>query len=75
MGEGCTEMRVGFYPDGRKIPPESEWELRVFIRDGHFYAISLPVDDDLNRHAELNPGTLRIENIDGDVLWPEESKQ
>ncbi len=65
----------GFYPDGRPVPPESEWVLRLFFREGHFYAIPLPVDCDLNEHAELNPGTLRIENIAGDVLWPEGTKQ
>jgi len=48
---------------------------RIFVREGFFYMIALPEDDDLNRHAELNPGTLRIEDIDGNVLWPEGSKQ
>lgn len=63
------------YATGKALPPMSDWELRVFFREGHFYAISLPVDDDLNKHAELNPGTLRIEDIDGNVLWPEGSSQ
>jgi hypothetical protein len=63
------------YAEGKPLPPYEEWELRVFFREGRFYAIPLPVDDDLNEHARLNPGTLRIEDIDGNVLWPEGTAQ
>lgn len=41
----------------------------VFIREGMFYPLTLPVTDDLAKHAELNPGTLRIEDPEGNVLW------
>lgn len=44
---------------------------RVFFREDIFYMLDLPGDDDLNAHAECNPGTLRIEDIMGRVLWPE----
>lgn len=63
------------YATGKPLPPESEWVPRIFVREGTFYVIPLPEDDDLNNHAELNPGTLRIEDIAGNVLWPEGSKQ
>lgn len=67
------------YATGKPLPPQSEWVPRVFVRahvrGDEFYVIGLPADDDLNRHAELNPGTLRIEDIEGNVLWPEGSKQ
>lgn len=69
MGDGLT------YATGKPLPPTSEWEPRVFVRHDGFYVIDLPADDDLNRHAELNPGTVRIENIAGDALWPEGTKQ
>ena len=43
-----------------------------------FYPIEIPPELMVNRtikqvaaeNAELNPGTLRVENISGDVLWP-----
>lgn len=56
----------------RLLPPRSEWVPRVFRRDGIFYVIDLPADDDLAEHARLNPGTRRIEDIDGTILWKEE---
>lgn len=63
------------YASGKPLPPVTEWVPRIFVRDGTFYVIPLPADDDLNRHAELNPGTLRIEDMAGNVLWPEGSHQ
>lgn len=63
------------YATGKPYPPESEWVPRIFFREGHFYMVALAEDDDLNLHAKLNPGTLRIEDIRGNVLWPEGSKQ
>lgn len=63
------------YATGKTYPPESEWVPRVFVREGTFYVIALAADDDLNLHAELNPGTLRIEDIEGNVLWPEGTQQ
>lgn len=60
---------------GRVFPPRNEWEPRVFIREDCFYVIDLPVDEDLNEHAALNPGTVRIEDGLGNVLWPEGTKQ
>ena len=59
----------------KTLPPRNEWVPRVFFREGMFYMIDLPKDDDLNAHAELNPGTLRIEDVWGNVLWPEGPKQ
>jgi hypothetical protein len=63
------------YATGKPLPPRSEWVPRVFIRGETFYVIDLPVDDDLNEHARLNPGTLRIEDTKGQVLWPAGSEQ
>lgn len=41
----------------------------VFFRTEGWYSILVYEDEDLSRHVELNPGTLRIEDMDGNVLW------
>lgn len=41
----------------------------IFIRAEGFYPIMVYEDDDMAHHAELNPGTLRIEDVDGNILW------
>lgn len=45
----------------------------IFIRAEGFYPIEALPDRDLAQqavdHAELNPGTLRVEDVDGNVLW------
>jgi len=52
-----------FRPRGPLVP-------RIFRRADMFYMLFLPDDDDLAAHAECNPGTLRIEDIFGNCLWP-----
>lgn len=55
----------------------------LFFRQGddgetYFYPIEFhgkkPAAEEAADHAALNPGTLRIEDIDGNVLWPEGTK-
>lgn len=42
----------------------------LFHRDGFFYPLDLPSDDDLSAHAECNPGTLKITDaVTGETLW------
>lgn len=45
----------------------------IFFRDnGHFYCINTYEDEgfaELAEHAALNPGTIRIEDVLGNVLW------
>ena len=43
--------------------------LVVFFRKEVFYCITAYQNDDWEKHAELNPGTIRIEDVDGTVLW------
>lgn len=43
--------------------------LVIFRRAGSWYPLELPLTDDLAVHAEWNPGTLRIEALDGTILW------
>jgi hypothetical protein len=45
-------------------------ETYIFFRRGTFYPITLRDDDDARRNAECNPGTLKVENVDGSrLIW------
>jgi len=54
-------------------------ETVIFIREEGFYPIQLwgdkPSAVEAAEHAACNPGTLRIEDMRGNVLWPEGTKQ
>lgn len=42
----------------------------VFFREGSFYFTEYPTDySDWAAEAERNPGTIRIEDMAGTVLW------
>jgi hypothetical protein len=49
----------------------------IFFRDGLFYPIDLLSPEECGKslatqaaeHAELNPGTTKVESVDGAVLW------
>lgn len=43
----------------------------IFIREDSFYFLELPDDDNIETHVRSNPGTKRVESIDGRVLWPQ----
>jgi len=43
----------------------------VFFREGYFYIAPYPKDySDWVAEAKRNPGTIRIEDVRGKVLWP-----
>ncbi|MEE8234289.1 MAG: hypothetical protein V3R41_06390 [Gammaproteobacteria bacterium] len=49
--------------------------ILIFFRDDHFYPIELEDGhgtevEAAKANAECNPGTIRVENIQGDILWP-----
>lgn len=48
-------------------------EMMIFFRAEGFYPVQGVAGRDIvlqaRDHAELNPGTLRIEDISGTVLW------
>lgn len=44
-------------------------EVYIFIRKEGFYPVELRDDDDAKRNAEINPGTLRVEDLNGRVVW------
>lgn len=50
-------------------------EVVIFVREKFFYPLQLsglkPTIEECNDHARRNPGTLRIEDMHGNVLWPE----
>ncbi len=64
-------------PDCRcgKQPPHQYNETVIFIRADVFYPVTGTACEDWAKHAELNPGTLAIETIGGDRLWPEGTQQ
>lgn len=54
-------------------------ETVIFFRENMFYPIQLsglkPSAEEAADHAACNPGTLRIESLTGELLWPEGTKQ
>lgn len=64
MGENITQRR-------RRESAERIRGMRVvvFRRADGWYPLELSLDADLAQHAELNPGTLQIEDVAGNVLW------
>jgi hypothetical protein len=48
--------------------------IYIFFREGFFYPIGLRNDDDARKNALCNPGTTKVEDIDGRVVWAHESK-
>lgn len=41
----------------------------LFFREVGFYMIELRDDADAVANAECNPGTLRVEDAEGNVVW------
>lgn len=52
-----------------KDPDRGPLRLVILHREEGFYPLQLPETDDLNAHAEANPGTLFIEDVQGHILW------
>ncbi|WP_181008471.1 hypothetical protein [Sphingomonas montanisoli] len=54
-------------------------ELVIFFREGCFYPVALsgtkPASEEIPEHVALNPGTLRVEDLSGNILWPEGTRQ
>ena len=52
---------------------EDKAPIMIFFRAEGFYPIQgvvgVPLAKQASDHAALNPGTLRIEDINGGVLW------
>jgi hypothetical protein len=41
----------------------------LFFREGHFYPVEEESDEKVLKHVPLNPGTKRIETIEGRVVY------
>jgi hypothetical protein len=52
-----------------KVVREPKRRTVIFFRREGWYPVEVSEDEDLGKHVELNPGTLRIEDIEGRVLW------
>lgn len=46
----------------------------IFFRKEGWYPINCIDDSDVIEHVKLNPGTTRVEDIDGNVIFQEEPK-
>lgn len=42
--------------------------LYIFFREDGWYPIEIDPDT-LQQNIELNPGTIRVEDINGNVVW------
>ncbi len=53
---------------------EPTGELVIFFRKEGFYPIQLsglkPTRDEVLEHVALNAGTVRVESITGEAIWP-----
>jgi hypothetical protein len=48
--------------------------IYIFVRDDGFYPVEEVTDEKVIAHAPLNPGTRRIEDSEGRIVW-QETKQ
>jgi hypothetical protein len=43
-------------------------ETFLFFREGFFYPVEIPPEQ-LLANIELNPGTLKVEDLSGKIVW------
>lgn len=43
----------------------------IFFRKEGWYPVTLQPGEEVARHVALNPGTLRVEDVQGNILWQE----
>lgn len=48
---------------------KTSMNVYLFFREGFFYPIEEENDEKVLAHVPLNPGTLRIETVDGRVVY------
>jgi hypothetical protein len=44
-------------------------KIYVFFRDRYFYMVEEENDEKVLKHVPLNPGTTRIETVEGRVIY------
>jgi hypothetical protein len=56
------------------MPQDHPVKAAIFFREEGFYPVQFsgtkPMRDEAADHAALNLGTVRIEDMEGNVLWP-----
>lgn len=58
------------YPSVNQLIQQAERQTPyLFFRDKHFYTINMKDDADAVTNAECNPGTTRVEDINGRIVW------
>lgn len=72
----CMWCRYGDHPAGHDCPlhgANSACEPMIFVRADGFYPVASvsgrSLLDQAADHGALNPGTLRVEDMHGNVLW------
>ena len=68
---------------GTIFPKPAIWSFMTSKRESHYiffrkegwYPLVLRDDEDARTNAETNPGTVRVENIDGRVIWQPTEKR
>jgi hypothetical protein len=48
---------------------DKKMQTYVFFRTGHFYMVEEENDEKVLKHVPLNPGTTKIETIEGRVIY------
>lgn len=43
--------------------------IYIFYREGMFYPVEEADESRIPEHVKLNPGTRRVEDIDGRIVW------
>ena len=56
--------------EARKTHSEFYGKLYNFFRRGFFYTIELGSDAQARENAEYNLGTIRVEDVNGNIVWP-----
>lgn len=49
-------------------------KVYIFFREAGWYPLELKDDLDAQQNAETNPGTLKVEDINGRIVWPIEQQ-
>lgn len=53
---------------------EPSGEVVLFFREGGFYPVQLSgmkaTAEEVPDHVAINPGTVRVESLSGEVIWP-----
>jgi hypothetical protein len=52
-----------------ETPMKNRMKTYLFFREGMFYPVEEVSDEKVLKHVPLNPGTLRVETVEGRVIY------